>query len=189
MGNANAISRFYSASFKIDVYGDLILYVILTADSAICIIYLLTKDQGWKNYTISILLASLFVYGAVQVAYLSLFISGAHKAPYNLLNSVTFAFAGLINWVIAQSYVKVAYETSQLLDKDVLFNDPVKIEAVARFKSRIKTANLVCPLLVLSFSVCIYFGFELDSFWFYNVGSYGWLALMTIFTLVWGWTL
>ena len=49
-------------------------------------------------------------------------------------------------------------------------------------------ANILCPLLILAFSVCIYFGFYKDNP-FYFIGYYGWLAMISIFTLTWGWTL
>ena len=52
-----------------------------------------------------------------------------------------------------------------------------------------KVANVVFPLLVLALGVCIYFGLKYDNAWCYNIGSYGWLALLTLFTLTWGWTL
>ena len=60
--------------------------------------------------------------------------------------------------MITQSYLKVAYETKQILDRGVLFNNPDKLAAVYRFKRNMKIANVVCPLLILAFSVCIYFG-------------------------------
>ena len=188
MSGDSGAQAFFEVSYNVGLYGGIIVYSVMGIDVLIAIGYML-HTQGWRNYTLFILLLLILVYAIeMDVSYI-LLVTERENAPYALLDAVSFALDGWIHWVITQSYIKVAYETSQLLDKDVLFNDPVKIEAVARFKSRIKTANLLCPLLVLAFSVCIYFGTKLDSFWFYNVGSYGWLALMTIFTLVWGWTL
>jgi len=50
-------------------------------------------------------------------------------------------------------------------------------------------ANVVFPLLVLGFAVCVYFGYALSNSWLYYFGNYGWLALLMLFTLTWGWTL
>ena len=49
-------------------------------------------------------------------------------------------------------------------------------------------ANVLCPLLILAFSVCAYFGYDTANL-FYYIGNYGWLAMIAIFTLTWGWTL
>ena len=106
-----------------------------------------------------------------------------------LLLPIANAFDGLIHWVITQSYIKVANETSQILDLRVHLNDPEKRAEVSQFKLRIKIANVLFPLLVLACSVCIYFGYKLENAWFYNIGSYGWLSLVTSFTLTWGWML
>ena len=54
----------------------------------------------------------------------------AQPKLYFVLFAVTLAIGGLVHWVITQSYIKVAYETSQILDRGVLLNDPVKIKAV-----------------------------------------------------------
>ena len=101
---------------------------------------------------------------------------------------MSLALDGWIHWVITQSYLRVAYETKFILDRGVLQNDPDKIAAVHRFKRNMVVANILCPLLILAFSVCIYFGFYKDNP-FYFIGYYGWLAMIAIFTLTWGWTL
>jgi len=47
----------------------------------------------------------------------------------------------------------------------------------------------VCPLLVIALSVCFYLGWRLANGTLYSIGSYGWLALVTLFTFAWAWTL
>ena len=80
------------------------------------------------------------------------------------------AVSGLVHWVITQSYLRVAYETSQIIDKGVLFNDRDKLAAVYRFKTRMKIANVLCPCLILAFSVCTYIGLKYSKVLFYNIG-------------------
>ena len=70
------------------------------------------------------------------------------------MGTINGALDGLIHWVITQAYLKVAYETKQILDRGVLFNNPDKLAAVYRFKQNIKIANVLCPLLILALSVC-----------------------------------
>ena len=60
----------------------------------------------------------------------------------------------MIHWLITQSYIKVAYETKFILDRGVLFNDPVKLAAVRRFKLIMKCANVAMTLLILAIAVC-----------------------------------
>jgi len=110
--------------------------------------------------------------------------------PITLLYNIAFAFEGVIHWIITQSYIKVACETKQILDKAVIFNNPAKIAEVHRFKIRIRNANIVCPLLVIVLSVCGYIGGQINpDGWLYIIGAYGWLALVFAFTAVWGWML
>ena len=114
--------------------------------------------------------------------------TGREHAPYALLGLIDTALEGWIHWVITQSYLRVAYETKFILDRGVLKNEPAKIDAVRRFKRNMLVANILCPLLILAFSVCIYFGYWTGNK-FYYIGNYGWLSMIAIFTLTWGWTL
>lgn len=81
------------------------------------------------------------------------------------MNAVICAVEGLIHWLITQAYLKAAYETSQLIDKGVIFSEPAKLAAVRRFKRCIHIANVLCPLLVLAFAVGIFFGEKSDNYW------------------------
>lgn len=71
----------------------------------------------------------------------------------------------------------------------MIFSDKTKIAAVNRFKRSINFANVMCPLLVVGCSLLIFLGEKQDNGLLYDIGSYGWLTLLTVFTLTWGWTL
>jgi len=145
--------------------------------------------QGCRNYTLLLLLLTIIVFCANQLVF-SAYSVGGNKVPYrNVFRFIFNADQGLIHWIITQAYLKVAYETSQLLDRGVLFNDPEKIKAVYKFKFNMKIANVICPLLVIGFTVCICVSYVIDSDVLYFVGEYGQLGMLVIFSVVWGWTL
>ena len=188
MTNGDGAAKFHQDSYDIALYGDIILYAVVAIDIVICIGYML-HTQGWSNYTLFILLVNILVYAVLSLVFYFFYANDREQWPFYLMSASAAAVSGLVHWVITQSYLRVAYETSQIIDKGVLFNDRDKLAAVYRFKTRIKIANVLCPCLILAFSVCIYFGMKNENGLFYNIGWYGWLALVTIFTLTWGWTL
>jgi len=106
----------------------------MAVNALLCIAYMLCT-QGWRNYTLFILLVSILAYGAGLVVYELAYIQESQYAP--LLVSICFAVGGSIHWLITQSYIKVAYETSFILDRGVLLNDPVKLNTVRLFKRNI----------------------------------------------------
>ena len=145
--------------------------------------------QGWRNYTLFILLLTILSYSVMEVIFYTFFVLEREQGPYALIGTLANAMEGQIHWIITQSYLKVAYETSQMLDVGVLFNDPEKLAAVHRFKRIMKAANVVIPLLILACEVCVYTAYFDDSIALYDFGAWGWLTLMAIFTCTWGWTL
>jgi len=162
------------------------LYTVMAANALIGIGYLL-HTQGVHNYTVLILLICIVVYGGVEAVVYS-FYEFDRPLPDAVMNAIVVAVEGLIHWVITQAYVRVAYETKFLLDRRVIFNDPKKLAEVYRFKRNLKAANVLCPLLVLACAVIQAFGLN-DVDKLYYIGEYGFIGLVAIFTLVWGWTL
>ena len=75
--------------------------------------------------------------------------------------------------MITQSYIKVGYETSQIMDLGVIFSDPVKMAAVDQFKKRMVAANVLCPFLVIALNLFLYFGLRLKISWCYYIGNFG----------------
>jgi hypothetical protein len=83
----------------------------------------------------------------------------------------------------------VSAETRQLLDRGVLLSERGKIEDVYRFKRNMLIANVLCPLVILGLSICIFFGYLTRNLVVYDIGNYGWVSVLSVFTIIWGWTL
>lgn len=50
--------------------------------------------------------------------------------------------------------------------------------------------NVMCPLLVIAFSIVTLFGFRKSGSGVdYDIGNYGWLVLLSCFTITWAWAL
>ena len=155
---------------------------------AIVGINLMRISQGWKNYTLFILLTNILVYAVLMVILYSFYLKGSYDSLV-LISSIILPVQGLIHWVITQSYLNVSFETKQIINKDVLFNNPEKLAAVYRFKTCMKVANILVPLLFIALSVCYFIGVTSQNVILYDIGNYGWLAMVTNFTLTWGWSL
>ena len=152
MSDEHGSEDFLTVSRFIVGYGDLVLYGLMTL-GAIVSINLMRLSQGWKNYTLFILLTNILVYAVLAVFYYSFALKGIYP-PINLMGVILAAVDGLTHWVITQSYLNVSFETKQIIDKGVLFNNPEKLAAVYRFKTCMKVANVLVPLLFVALSVC-----------------------------------
>jgi len=110
--------------------------------------------QGWRNYTLFIMLTNILVYAVANDVYYFFVVRDRTRAPWALIYAIETSTELMVHWLITQSYIKVAYETKFILDRDVLFNNPVKLAAVRRFKRIMKCANVAMTLLILAIAVC-----------------------------------
>jgi len=189
MSSGQGAANFYAVCEALDTYGDVVLYSVMALGASVSFGIMLYK-QGWKNYTLFILLVLIFTYAVVLVIFFSYPSSGKESEMYNIIYNVAYLVEGLIHYVITQLYLRVSFETKAILDREVLFNNAGKLAEVEQFKTRMKWANFLCPLLVLGFSVCQYIALKNETkVVFYDVGFYGWLIMVTVFTITWGWTL
>jgi len=158
------------------------------ADVLIGIGYML-RTQGWRNYTLFIMLTNMFFYAVVNDVLFFFYARDITRAPWALIFALITGTELMIHWLITQSYIKVAYETKFILDRDVLFNDPVKLAAVRRFKRIMKCANVAMTLLILAIAVCFYVANKTGNLLLNYIANICWLVLPSFFTIMWAWPL
>ena len=78
----------------------------------------------------------------------------------------------MIHWNITQTYLKVSFETKQILDLKVLLNNTEKHTTIKSFQDRMKIANIVNPLLIVGLSVSAYIGMDYGNGLAYSFGGY-----------------
>ena len=99
MSDSQSAENFLNVSNFIFLYGDLILYVLMALGAAISI-NTMRISQGWRNYTLLILLMSILAYALMYVVCIFLWISG-HDSSTTVFGAISsavlfYAFAGLI---------------------------------------------------------------------------------------------
>lgn len=93
----------------------------------------------------------------------------------------------MIHWFITHLYVKVSYETRQLLDPEVHFNDEGKIQEVYKFRSRLEIINKLVLFLIGLITLGFIVGANHTTVEF--ITAYTELTLLLVFLGVWAWTL
>ena len=139
-----------------------IYYVVFLAVACIFLVtafIVMSVTQGFKNCNLILLLVTLFTLQLVQVAYA---IELLDDKPGLGLATFTFLIFNdtLCHWLVTQTYIKVAFETKQLLDKDIYQNNREKLLNVTRFRRRMRLANFIVITAILLASACIWLGYS-----------------------------
>ena len=189
MGNENSAERFQNGTVVFSIYYLFALFGVTTLGS-LHGIYLMQLSQGWRNYTLLALLLMIF---GQAVGYLLMNYWWNLKydwKPVPILTALILVFDLEIHWLISKTYLKVAFDTKQLLDPDVYFKNEKKMSGIDRFRWRLKVANVLVHLTAIGIFLSILLSLlQIAPFWVYQLGNYTELALLTLFAGLWGWTL
>ena len=149
---------------------------------------LMRRSQGCKNPTLTVYLMCILLTSiGAGLAYTMLWQENFFLYFTSLIVSNTFSFFG--HWVIAQTYIRVAFETTQLLDPEVYLNDRSKIQKVDRFNLIMKIANGTVLILTIVLNVLFYIAALHGYVFMYFFSAYSQTVLLWVFLLAWGITL
>jgi len=172
-----------------NIFNEYFIYTLYTTTSLLSLtaIFMQWRTQGFKNKSLLLLLICILFYSVDYWVYNYLEYNGSLPSAALLNGS-----EAICHWIITYTYIKVAYQTNQLLDPLVYFDDQEKIEQASKFNRNLKVTNAVVVFLIIALSVLIQIGYQFEAtdettggliFW---VGNYGTVSLEAIFTIAWG---
>jgi hypothetical protein len=104
----------------------------------------------FKRKTLLILLLSIFAYSVDYWLYN--YFSPRDKEPSGAFLSGSEA---LCHWIISQAYITVGFQTTQMLDPSVYFDDPEKLAKTRCFRNSMIIANVAAVALIITASILI----------------------------------